>query len=77
MGISTRYRGKGNILLVEREAELRAFINRVLTEAGYVVFECADGHQAFLLSEALTQPLHLLLAEVDLGIDLGGVELSR
>lgn len=77
MGSSTRYRGKGNILLVEREAELRAFINRVLTEAGYVVFECADGYQAFLLSEALTQPLHLLLAEVDLGIEPGGVELSR
>lgn len=72
-----RYRGKGNILLVEREAELRAFINRILTEAGYVVFECADGYQAFLLSEALTQPLHLLLAEVDLGIEPGGVELSR
>jgi DNA-binding response OmpR family regulator len=77
MASSTRYRGKGNILLVEREAELRAFINRVLTEAGYVVFECADGYQAFLLSEALKQPLHLLLAEVDLGIEPGGVELSR
>jgi DNA-binding response OmpR family regulator len=72
-----RGRGKGNILLVEREAELRAFISGILTDAGYVVFESADGYQAFLLSESLTQPLHLLLAEVDLGAEIGGVELSR
>lgn len=71
------FRSKGNILLVERDPALRAAVSRALTEAGYVVFECADGYQAFLLSEALTQPLHLLIAEVDLGIDPGGVELSR
>ncbi len=71
------FRSEGNILLVERDPALRAFVSRTLTEAGYVVFESEDGYQAFLLSESLTQPVHLLVAEVDLGIDPGGVELSR
>jgi DNA-binding response OmpR family regulator len=71
------FRSQGNILLVERDPRLRAFVSRVLTEAGYVVFECEDGYQAFLLSESLTQPVHLLIAEVDLGTEPGGVELSR
>jgi DNA-binding response OmpR family regulator len=72
-----KFRSKGNILLVERDAALRALVGRTLTEAGYVVFESSDGYQAFLLSESLTQPVHLLVSEVDLGMEPGGVELSR
>jgi DNA-binding response OmpR family regulator len=72
-----KFQGKGNILLVERDSELRAFASGTLIEAGYTVFEAEDGYQAFLMSESLSQPLHLLLAEVDLGAELGGVELSR
>lgn len=74
---SGKFRSKGNILLVERDSGVRAFVSRILTEVGYVVFESADGFQAFLLSESLTQPIHLLVAEVDLGTEPGGVELSR
>ncbi|GEM_PF-2254867 len=77
MEIESRLRNKGNILLVERDAGLRATVGADLRAEGYSVFECADGYEAFLLSETLAQTLHLLVAEVDLGIDLGGVELSR
>lgn len=77
MRIKTKTRGKGNILLVERDPEIRAFVSRTLTREGYSVFECEDGYQAFLLSETLSQPLHLLLAEVFVGEDLSGVELAR
>lgn len=74
---SAKIRSKGNIILVERDPSLRAFVGRTLMDAGYVVFESADGYQAFLLSESLTHTVHLLIAEVDLGIEPGGVELSR
>ncbi|HKP95982.1 MAG TPA: response regulator [Fibrobacteria bacterium] len=77
MRIKEKFRGKGNILLVERDPELRAFIGLTLTREGYAVFETEDGYQAFLLSETLAQPLHLLLAEVLVGEGLSGVELAR
>lgn len=72
-----KYRGKGNIVLVERDPVLRAYVTLTLAREGYGVFECEDGYQAFLLSETLEQPLHLLLAEVVVGADISGVELSR
>jgi DNA-binding response OmpR family regulator len=77
MRIKAKFRGKGNVLLVERDPELRASVTYILTRAGYAVFGCEDGYQAFLLSETLEQPLHLLLAEVLVGEDLSGVELAR
>ena len=77
MRIKAKSMGKGNVLLVERDPGTRASVNRVLTQAGYVVSACEDGYQAFLLSETLEQPLHLLIAEVRVGKDLSGVELAR
>ena len=72
----SKARTKGNILLVERDPELRAFVSRTLGMEGYTVFESEDGYQAFLLSETLERPLHILLAEVVVGADLSGVELA-
>ncbi|MDQ3002731.1 MAG: response regulator [Fibrobacterota bacterium] len=77
MGEKSKIRGKGNILLVERDTALREFVSRTLIREGYRVFGCEDGYGAFLLSESLSLPLHLLLAEVVVGIDISGVELSR
>jgi DNA-binding response OmpR family regulator len=73
----SKTRSKGNILLVERDPEIRTFVSRTLALEGYTVFESEDGYQAFLLSETLDRPLHLLLAEVVVGADLSGVELAR
>lgn len=77
MGGKSKYRGKGNILLVERDPILRESVSRTLTGEGYVVYACEDGFRAFVLCESLAQPLHLLLAEVLTGADMSGVEFSR
>jgi DNA-binding response OmpR family regulator len=77
MAMQSKARGKGNILLVEREHALRIAVRHALTGEGYNVFEAEDGHQAFLLSENLAQPMHLLVADVILDRGLNGVELSR
>jgi two-component system response regulator PrrA len=77
MEIQSKARGKGNVLLVENDPAMREEAARTLRQAGYGVFEAEDGYQAFLLSESLAQPLHLLVAEVRVGADLSGVELAR
>jgi DNA-binding response OmpR family regulator len=77
MEIPIKMRSQGNILLVDKDPEVRREVMRLLAPAGYCVFAAEDGYQAFLLSESLDQPLHLLLAEVRVGADLSGVELAR
>lgn len=77
MEMRTGARSKGNILLVDRDPEVRDQVTRVLLPEGYSVFPAEDGYRAFVLSESLDRPLHLLLAEVRVGADLSGVELAR
>src|SRR5690606_16273428 len=77
MAMQPKTRNEGNILLVEREPALRISIRHALIGEGYTVFEAEDGHQAFLLSENLIQPINLLVADVMLERGLNGVELSR
>jgi CheY-like chemotaxis protein len=56
-------RGTGTILVVDDEPQVRATAARVLREAGYTVFEAADGGQAMAIAETLPK-LDLLLTDV-------------
>lgn len=71
-------RAKGfNILVVGHNPVLRGFAAAALASAGYGIHEAEDSWQAFALCESLERPLHLLVAEVCPGRDMGGVELYR
>ncbi len=68
---------KANILLVETDARLRDEVSEALTLEGYLVFAAADGHEAFILSEAIAHPIHLIITDVILDAHLNGVDLAR
>jgi len=69
--------GKRNLLLVDPDPAVRLWASRILTLEGFLVFEACDGHEAFLLSESLSLPLHLLLTDGVLDARLNGVDLAR
>jgi CheY-like chemotaxis protein len=73
----TKFQGKGNILLVETDAEVRERVSSVLVSAGYRVFEAGDGNEAFLISETINEQMHLLLTDAALDGGLNGVDLAR
>jgi DNA-binding response OmpR family regulator len=66
-----------NILLTDPDPRVRQAVSGVLTLHGHLVFEAADGHDAFLLSESLSRPLHLLITDVILDARLNGFDLAR
>ncbi len=62
------------ILLAEDDENLRRFLSRGLTRAGYTVLSAPDGDAAFALIQKA--PVDLLVADVVMpGID--GIELAR
>lgn len=67
----------GNLLLVDTDPRIREAASRILTLRGFVVFEARDGHDAYRLSENLSQPLHLLMTDVILDVHLSGFDLAR
>ncbi|MGK2851160.1 MAG: hybrid sensor histidine kinase/response regulator [Candidatus Limnocylindrales bacterium] len=68
-------RTTGMVLLVEDDASIREFAERVLRSAGYEVLEASDGDQGLAISEAHAGPIDLLMTDIMMpGID--GRELA-
>jgi two-component system cell cycle sensor histidine kinase/response regulator CckA len=56
--------GSETVLVVEDQEELRGLICEVLEDAGYRVLQAADGRSALALSDARSEPIHLLVTDV-------------
>ncbi len=56
--------GSETVLVVEDQAEVRAFAASVLESYGYRVLEAADGPQALALAALHAGPIHVLLTDV-------------
>jgi PAS domain S-box-containing protein len=69
-------RGKGLVLLVEDEPQVRALTSRVLTQLGYEVIAAEDGTEALALAAAHHGPIALLLTDMVMP-RMGGGELVR
>lgn len=57
-------RPAGTILLAEDEYAVRALCSRVLSGAGFLVLEAADGAQAVALARSHAGPIDLLVTDV-------------
>ena len=68
-------RGSETVLVVEDQAEVRAFAISALTAHGYHVIEASDGTQALALAGSHTGPIHVLLTDVVLP-GMNGRELA-
>ena len=67
--------GKGGILVVEDDEQMRRIARRILASAGYTVLEAADAAEALRLLAGGGQPVGLMLTDMAMpGMD--GVELS-
>ncbi len=64
------------IVLVEDEPGVRSFIKTILTGAGYLVIEAADGTSAFHEIRERAGRIAALLTDIDMG-RMGGVELAE
>jgi two-component system cell cycle sensor histidine kinase/response regulator CckA len=60
----TRKQGTETLLLVEDAEALRSMIHEILVDAGYVVLEAADPHEALARAEANRGRLDLVLTDV-------------
>jgi len=77
-----KFQGAGErILLVEDDAEVRAFTVRILRENGYILFDAANADDAIAIFEKEKGNIHLIFSDVALpgrnGIDLVDQLLSR
>jgi PAS domain S-box-containing protein len=68
--------GRGLILMVEDEPQVRALTSRVLTQLGYEVLAAEDGTEALALAAAHHGPIALLLTDMVMP-RMGGGELVR
>jgi two-component system, cell cycle sensor histidine kinase and response regulator CckA len=64
------------ILIVDDEAEVRAFARDILLDSGYRVLEAENGEQALRVAEEESDPIHAVLTDIVMpGID--GKELAE
>jgi CheY-like chemotaxis protein len=68
--------GHETVLLVEDEANVRALVRAVLTDAGYTVLEAPDGAEALKLAEGHAGPIDLLVSDMVMP-RMTGPELAR
>ena len=67
--------GKGKILVVDDEANLRKAVHRTLTKAGYDVIEAEDGEKAIAIIHSEDNPLVLDVIICDVHMpNVGGME---
>jgi len=69
-------RGKGSILLVEDEKELRALLAETLTSLGYTVLQAGNGEEAIELAKSALPRIDLLVTDLVMP-KMNGRELSR
>jgi CheY-like chemotaxis protein len=63
------------VLVADDEEAVRAFIRRLLSDAGYTVLEARHGHDALQISREYSGPIDLVLSDVMMP-SMGGVELA-
>jgi len=68
--------GKGNILLVEDQADVRMFAAHALRSLGYTVFEAEDGPSALQFVLTRDEPLDLLITDLVMP-GMGGREVAE
>jgi PAS domain S-box-containing protein len=69
-------RGKGNILLVEDEKELRTLLAETLTGLGYTVLQAGDGEEAIELAKSALPAIDMLITDMVMP-KMNGRELSK
>jgi CheY-like chemotaxis protein len=69
--------GTETILIVEDEPSLRAMTRTVLRDAGYKVFEAANGTEALSFLRNTSQPVHLLITDIVMPGGINGLELGK
>jgi two-component system cell cycle sensor histidine kinase/response regulator CckA len=67
--------GKGTVLLVEDDDQVRSFVRRLLTTHGYRVMEASTGAEGLALAEQESGPVDLLLSDMLLP-ELSGFDLA-
>jgi PAS domain S-box-containing protein len=69
-------RGKGNVLVVEDEKELRAWLAETLTGLGYTVLQAENGEEALEFAESTLASVDLLITDMVMP-RMNGRELSK
>ena len=69
--------GTETVLVVEDEANVRAFSVSALRELGYRVLEASDGPEALELLGRIGEPIHLLFTDVVLPNGMNGPVLAE
>lgn len=68
---------KPTVLVVEDEAAVRNLIVTILRLSGYEALHCGDTAEAQDLMAVHGNYIQLLVTDVQLGFDMGGVEMAR
>jgi len=68
--------GKGNILLVEDEKELRALLAETLADLGYTVLQAGNGEEALELAKSALASIDMLITDMVMP-RMNGRELSK
>jgi DNA-binding response OmpR family regulator len=66
---------RGNILVVDDDADFRAEICALLRAAGYELIEAADGHQAIALLETSGERIDVAIIDLVLPGEISGFDL--
>jgi DNA-binding response OmpR family regulator len=65
------------VLVVEDDEGFRNLITTILRVSGYDVVSCADADEALALTRENGFSIHLLIADVNLGPYMDGIELAQ
>ena len=74
VGSSTN--GSETILFAEDDSQVRAFVTRILEQAGYTVLQASEGEQAIALANEKSLEIDLLLSDVVMP-NMGGKKLAE
>jgi PAS domain S-box-containing protein len=69
-------RGKGNILLVEDEKELRALLAETLSDLGYTVLQAGNGEEALEIAKSALPSIDMLITDMVMP-RMNGRQLSK
>lgn len=68
---------KGTVLVVEDDDGIRTLLATILRLAGYEAISYADGDEALDQLRENAVPIHLLVTDVHLGLQMDGLELAQ
>jgi two-component system cell cycle sensor histidine kinase/response regulator CckA len=65
------------VLIVDDEAEILTLLSQVLKANGYTILEASSGGKALQICKQHTGEIHLIIADVIMAGQLGGLELLQ